>query len=364
MNHGICRNRGSEQVAFQPFHSVPEHFTRRALSKRIRSQSQHARRSSSGRHVSHCCAAAPPDPVVASTSSKVTTTNWKWEGYSIRVQQCGNRGPPLVCVHGFGGNCAHWRKNLPVLGGEARVFAIDLLGYGYSDKPDPRQYEVNELYNFETWGRQLSAFIEEVVGEPAFLICNSVGGIAGLQAAVQSPKLVLGVQLQNVSLRMLHKKRQSAIQRPFVKALQTVLRTTPLGKVFFSQIATKRGVKNVLSQAYADATQVTDELVECILQPGLQEGAVDVFLDFISYSGGPLAEDLLEVIQQPVSILWGAEDPWEKVEWGRKLQHYPTVEEFVAFPGVGHCPMDEAPDLINPAIMKFVRRHITSTVQP
>ena len=174
---------------------------------------------------------------------------------------------------------------------------------------------------------------------------------------MQSPKLVLGVQLQNVSLRMLHKKRQSAVQRPFVKALQTVLRTTPLGKVFFSQIATKRvrqltfgmyaftmfmnykdcvasstgakptfspsrcvclhsglssivstftdtppvltklvckaqhvpivwqshvveahsavrwclqGVKNVLSQAYADATQVTDELVECILQPGLQ----------------------------------------------------------------------------------------------
>lgn len=39
-----------------------------------------------------------------------------------------------------------------------------------------RQYEVNELYNFETWGRQLSAFIEEVVQEPAFLICNSVGG--------------------------------------------------------------------------------------------------------------------------------------------------------------------------------------------
>lgn len=37
----------------------------------------------------------------------------------------------------------------------------------------------------------------------------------------------------------------------------------------------------------------------------LQKGAVDVFLDFISYSGGPLAEDLLEVIKQPVSILWG-----------------------------------------------------------
>ena len=39
-----------------------------------------------------------------------------------------------------------------------------------------RQYDVNALYNFETWGRQLSAFIAEIVGEPAFLICNSVGG--------------------------------------------------------------------------------------------------------------------------------------------------------------------------------------------
>ena len=46
---------------------------------------------------------------------------------------------------------------------------------------------------------------------------------------------------------------------------------------------------------------MTVEMFHCIAQAG----AVDVFLDFISYSGGPLAEDLLEVIQQPVSILWG-----------------------------------------------------------
>ena len=77
----------------------------------------------------------------------------------------------------------------------------------------------------------------------SIILIGSAGilsGIAGLQAAVQTPQHVLGVQLQNVSLRMLHKKRQSVIQRPFVKALQTTLRTTPLGKLFFSQIATKK----------------------------------------------------------------------------------------------------------------------------
>jgi hypothetical protein len=47
-------------------------------------------------------------------------------------------------------------------------------------------------------------------------------------------------------------------------------------------------VRNILRQAYSDPNTVTDELVQCILQPGLQPGAVDVFLDFISYSGGPV----------------------------------------------------------------------------
>ena len=57
------------------------------------------------------------------------------------------------------------------------------------------------------------------------------------------------------------------------------------------------------------------------------------------------------------SSVAGDKDPWEKVEWGRKFQDYPTVEEYVELPGVGHCPMDEAPHLVNPRILSFVERH-------
>ncbi len=55
------------------------------------------------------------------------------------------------------------------------------------------------------------------------------------------------------------------------------------------------GVKSVLQQCYGDPAAVDDELVDIILTPGLQPGAVDVFLDFISYSSGPLPEQQLEV---------------------------------------------------------------------
>jgi pimeloyl-ACP methyl ester carboxylesterase len=57
----------------------------------------------------------------------------------------------VLLVHGFGANADHWRKNTPVIGEWGRAFAIDLLGYGYSDKPDPTTQEKNTIYNFETW---------------------------------------------------------------------------------------------------------------------------------------------------------------------------------------------------------------------
>lgn len=215
---------------------------------------------------------------------------------------------PVMCIQD------HWRKNLPALGQHGyRAFSIDLLGYGYSDKPSPRDHPPNELYCFETWARQVEAFVQEVVKpeDGVYVVTNSVGGLAGLQLCLDRPDLVNGLIILNISLRMLHVKKQPALLRPFVKALQTALRETPLGGLFFGQVATPKGVRNVLEQAYHDKGAVTDELIDVILKPGLEPGALPVFLDFISYSSGPLPEELLPQIKEtPVVIGWGEKDPW------------------------------------------------------
>ena len=62
-----------------------------------------------------------------------------------------------------------------------RVYAIDLLGFGGSDKPTPGE---PLPYTFETWGQQIGDFCQEVVQTPAFLIGNSIGCIAAMQAAI------------------------------------------------------------------------------------------------------------------------------------------------------------------------------------
>ncbi|KAK9699402.1 hypothetical protein RND81_08G171300 [Saponaria officinalis] len=299
-------------------------------------------------------------PSFTFTDSTVRSCVWKWRGFSIRYQCCGDTGPALVLIHGFGANSDHWRKNIRVLGKSHRVYAIDLIGYGYSDKPNPRDFGDTPFYTFETWASQLNDFCMQVVQDKAFFICNSIGGLVGLQAAVMEPQICRGLLLLNISLRMLHIKKQPPLGKPLINAFQSVLRDTFLGKYFFRTVATSQSVRNIICQCYNDTSQVTDELVEKILLPWLQPGAVDVFLEFICYSDGPLPEELLPQVKCPILIGWGDKDPWEPIEQGRAYGNSETVEDFVVLPDVGHCPQDEAPQLVNPLVESFVARHSTS----
>lgn len=279
-----------------------------------------------------------------------STQFWTWQNQSIRYQHSGSQGPALVLLHGFGASSDHWRKNLPDLGHTHRVYALDLLGYGRSAKPAPG----DPLdYTFETWGQQVNDFCREVVGGPAFLVGNSIGAVVALQAAVAEPTLALGVILINCSLRLLHERKQRQkpwYQRTPTPLVQWTLRHTPLGQLFFQQLAQPQAVTRILRQAYGRTEAVTPELVQLLLEPALEPGALAVFLAFIQYSYGPLAEDLLPQLACPAWILWGEADPWEPIALGRELANYPAVQAFETLPGLGHCPQDEAPEEVNPRI--------------
>lgn len=92
------------------------------------------------------------------------------------------------------------------------------------------------------------------------------------------------IQLLNISLRGLHVSKQPAFARPLIAGFQSLLRETAAGEMFFQSVAKPQAIKNVLSQAYYDSETVTDELVECLLKPGMEPGAARVFLDFIRYA--------------------------------------------------------------------------------
>jgi pimeloyl-ACP methyl ester carboxylesterase len=301
--------------------------------------------------------------MVAVTLHSPQTCIWHWRGHAIRYQWAGESGPAVVLVHGFGASSDHWRQNLPILGTQQRVYAIDLIGFGLSAKPQPGS-EID--YTFETWAQLLLDFCQTVIGEPVFLVGNSIGCIVALQAATMSPDWVRGIVIINCSLRLLHERKRVSL--PWYKRqgsvwLQQVLAYKPLGYFFFQQLAQAKTLRKILLQAYGRAESVTDELVELLLTPAREPGAADVFLAFIRYSHGPLAEDLLPQVQCPVLILWGEADPWEPIDLGREFSKFPAVQDFIALPGLGHCPQDDAPEVVNPILLDWIAQQ-TATIHP
>ena len=279
---------------------------------------------------------------------------WRWRGFQIGYQTSGEQGPSVVFVHGFGANSGHWRHNLPVLGQHYRCYAIDLIGFGASSKPTPGQ---PLDYTFATWAQQLADFCREVVQTPVFLVGNSIGCIATMQMAVDNPDLVLGIASLNCSLRLLHDRKRQTL--PWIrnwgsKVMQNVLTNPTIGNFFYRQIAKPKVIKNLLSQAYQRQEAISDELVDLIYQPSQDQGAADVFLAFTGYSQGPLAEDLLPILPCPLTFFWGTADPWEPIALGRELANYESVQDFIELEGLGHCPQDEAPDVVNPLLRKWL----------
>ncbi len=293
-------------------------------------------------------------PSISAIDTFTTARTWNWRGFPLTYQNCGETGPAVVLVHGFGASWGHWRKNLPVLGESCRCYALDLLGFGGSAKPTPGE---TIEYTFETWGQQVADFCREVVGSPAFLVGNSIGCIVAMQTAVDYPEVALGVAAINCSLRLLHERKQAGLpwyRRMGAPIVQQILNNKWIGNLFFQQLAKPKVVRKILLQAYRRSEAVTDELVDLLMKPAADSGAADVFLAFTRYSQGPLPEDLLPRLSCPTVLLWGTEDPWEPVAMGRELANFPTVEKFIPLEGLGHCPQDEAPEVVNPILQEWI----------
>jgi pimeloyl-ACP methyl ester carboxylesterase len=75
----------------------------------------------------------------ATSTTSISGNYWQWQGHRIYYIKAGadqEAKPPLLLIHGFGASTDHWRKNIAQLQHQFSVWAIDLLGFGRSHKPD------------------------------------------------------------------------------------------------------------------------------------------------------------------------------------------------------------------------------------
>jgi pimeloyl-ACP methyl ester carboxylesterase len=277
--------------------------------------------------------------------------NWIWNGYQIRYTVQGS-GRPLILIHGFGAAIGHWRNNIPALAaGGYKVFALDLLGFGGSDKPAID-------YTLDVWVELLQDFCTELVQEPAIFVGNSIGALLGMMVLADHPDIAAGGVLLNAAGGLNHRPDELVFPLRVVMGTFTKLVGSEIaGPWLFNLIRQKPRIRRTLQQVYRDHTAVTDELVDMLYEPSCDPGAQKVFASILTAPPGPTPGELLPRIHQPLLILWGEADPWTPIAGAklyRELADRSEQVQFVEIPGAGHCPHDECPDQVNRLILDWL----------
>jgi pimeloyl-ACP methyl ester carboxylesterase len=290
------------------------------------------------------------------TYPTLETLTWIWQGHAIRYTVMGT-GKPLLLIHGFGASLGHWRKNISVLADKGyRVFALDLLGFGGSDKP------VLD-YTLDLWQAQIQDFWQENIQEPTVFVGNSIGGLLSLMVITNSPQIATGGILLNCAGGLNHRPHELNLPLRLMMGAFTKVVSSPLtGKFIFNAIRQKDRIRKTLYQVYQDREAVTDELVEMLYEPSCHEGAQQVFASVLTAPPGPTPEELLNQLQHPLLVLWGDADPWTPISGGTIYQELAKTQagsEFYPIPNAGHCPHDEKPEIINPLILDWLARTIS-----
>ncbi|XP_050291338.1 pheophytinase, chloroplastic isoform X1 [Quercus robur] len=279
---------------------------------------------------------------------------WTWRGHRIHYVVQGE-GFPVVLIHGFGASAFHWRYNIPELAKKYKVYAIDLLGFGWSDKALIE-------YDAMVWRDQVVDFLKEIVKEPAVVVGNSLGGFTALVAAAGLPEQVVGVallnsagQFGNVNSKS-NESEETLLQKAIVKPLKEIFQRIVLGFLFWQAKQPAR-IESVLKSVYINSSNVDDYLVESITRPAADPNAGEVYYRlmtrFMLNQSKYTLDGVLSELSCPLLLLWGDLDPWVGPAKANRIKEFYPKTSLVNLKA-GHCPHDEVPELANKALLDWL----------
>ncbi len=258
----------------------------------------------------------------------------------VHIEQAG-QGEPLILLHGFGASTYSWRNVMPALAASFHVIAVDLNGFGYTQRP-----RTFESYSREGQAALVLRVMDALGLESAHLMGHSYGGGLSLFIASRHPQRVRSLVLVDSSAPTYANDRRS--RAASVKPL--------LGLYLRSVVLRPNTVRRVLLRSFHDDSLVTPELVREYYERIRVEGVVDAYHGLTAPARTPSGPVELEKIAMPTLVVWGSEDLLITAEAGRRAAERMPNAEFVLMEGVGHVPMEEKPEELLRIVLPFLER--------
>lgn len=261
-------------------------------------------------------------------------------GQLVHIEQAGS-GEPVILLHGFGASTYSWRNVMPALAASFRVIAIDLNGFGYTQRP-----RTFESYTREGQADLVLRVMDGLGIRSAHLMGHSYGGGLSLFIASRYPERVRSLVLVDSSAPTYANDRRSRAAS-----------LKPLLGLYLRSIVLRPGtVRRALLHSFYDDSLVTPELVHEYYERLRVEGVVDAYHGLTAPTRNQPEPVELEKIRVPALIVWGAEDLLISVAAGRRAAERMPDAEFVVLEGVGHVPMEEKPEELVRLVLPFLER--------
>lgn len=242
---------------------------------------------------------------------------------------------PFLLLHGAGASLEQWRENLMELARDRPVYALDLVGFGGSEK-------IAGPVNTALWTQQVNDFWQTFLGRPMILTGHSLGALVALQVATSYP-----AQVERLIMLTLPAARQelggaasqvgSVVERWFASPL--------LIRPLFRLIRQPWLIRSALKAIARNPDKVDNSLVDGFVRPTRDRGAARMFCYLVksrtSDDFSPLTKALIRQVQMPTLLLWGKSDRVIPIDWGRYIDTLSDQLTFVEIEDAGHFFYDE-----------------------
>lgn len=247
-----------------------------------------------------------PGPETGALGGESGTYTWK-HGQVFYRHAGAEEAPPVLFVHsiGAGARSFMWRRNFLPLARDFRTYAVDLLGFGYSDKPAAAPYS-SDLYV-----ELLSDFLREVVGRPAALVAHGLSAAFAARVADEHAELVRSLVLVSPT----GADNLSAPPGMTGAAFYGLLHSPVLGTSFYNAVTSERSVRDYArSHLFYEKRFATPRLVAHYYAVSHLPGAQHAATAFLSgYFNTDIREPFAR-LRQPITLVWGRQDTTNPIE--------------------------------------------------
>ena len=244
--------------------------------------------------------------------------------------------PPILLIHGFDSSLLEYRRLLPKLAPNYPIWAVDLLGFGFTDRPEKLDFtaEAIRTHLYSVW--------QQVIGKPVILVGASMGGAVAMDFALTYPESVRQLVLLD-SAGFVGKPIASRFLIP------------PLGQLATAFLSNKKVRSGIGRKAYADPDRcATEEAYRCgALHLGMPRWS-EALISFTRNGGYTITGDRIAQITQETLILWGDRDQILPAETAQKFQATIPNHRFFSIEQCGHVPHLEQPDRTASLITEFI----------